>query len=136
MFGLKGMRTLKPIKDFDGYFITYDGKVFCNLGRGNRNRHKRVELYELKPRKTKNGYLRVYMRNTKTNKRVDRYIHRLVAEYFLDNPDNYKFVNHKDCNRENNHIDNLEWCTREYNNDYAMNKGFMTRDDKGRFKHK
>ena len=130
------MITLKPIKDFDGYYISKEGKVFCDLGKGNRNKEKRKELYEIKPRITKNGYLRVYMRNIKTNKRVDKYIHRLVAEYFLENPNNYKCVNHIDCDRTNNRVENLEWCNHKYNNDYAMKHGSMTRDDKGRFTHK
>lgn len=63
------------------------------------------------------------MRNTKTWKRMDRYIHRLVAKYFIENPNNYKVVNHKDCNRANNNADNLEWCTTQYNVRYAIENG-------------
>lgn len=81
---------LKPIKDFDGYFISDEGKVYCNLGKGNRRNGNTTSMYELKPRKTKNGYCRVYMRQISTGKRVDRYIHRLVATYFIPNPDNKK----------------------------------------------
>lgn len=42
-------------------------------------------------------------------------LHRLLAETFLPNPNNYGDVNHKDGNRDNNTLDNLEWCTRSYN---------------------
>ena len=49
---------IKPIKDFEGYFISDNGKVYCNLGKGNRKNGKTVELYEIKPRLTKNGYTR------------------------------------------------------------------------------
>ena len=59
---------LKEIEDFKGYFISTEGKVFCNLGRGNRDRDKTVPLYEVKPRLTKNGYARVYARQNSTNK--------------------------------------------------------------------
>lgn len=46
-------------------------------------------------------------------------IHRLVAEAFIDNPNDYKCVNHKDENKLNNRADNLEWCTYEQNNNYG-----------------
>ena len=49
-------------------------------------------------------------------------VHRLVAETFIDNPNSYKEVNHKDENKLNNDVDNLEWCTREYNVKYSILK--------------
>lgn len=122
-----------PIKDFDGYFISNDGKVYCNLGKGNRNRCKRCEMYEIKPRSARNGYIRVYMRQTSTSKRVDKYVHRLVAEHFISNPDSKPCVNHKDCNRANNNVANLEWVTHKENNSYTMQLNHMYRDEKGRF---
>lgn len=88
-----------PIEDFDGYFISNKGKVYCNLGRGNRRNGKTVPLYEIKPRPTKNGYMRVYMRRTSDNKRVDKYVHILVATYFIPNPENKKYVNHINTKR-------------------------------------
>ena len=45
-------------------------------------------------------------------------LHRLVANSFIDNPNNYKEVNHKDENKANNCVDNLEWCDRKYNMNY------------------
>lgn len=45
-------------------------------------------------------------------------VHRLIAETFIDNPDNLGFINHKDENKHNNNVSNLEWCTKQYNNTY------------------
>lgn len=47
------------------------------------------------------------------------YIHRLVAQAFIPNPDNLPCVNHKDENPNNNNVDNLEWCTQKYNCNYG-----------------
>lgn len=119
---------LKPIDDFDGYFISDEGKVYCNLGKGNKRNGKTVELYELKPRPTKNGYMRVYCRQISTGKRKDLYIHRLVAQYFIPNPENKKVVNHKNCKRDDNRVENLEWVTTKENVNYAMSLGNLKRD--------
>lgn len=128
---------IKPIEDFDGYFVSEEGKIYCNLGKGNRRDtgdSKRVPVYEIKPRVAKNGYMRVYMRNTVLNKRIDKYIHRLVAQYFVPNPLNKRVVNHIDCNRANNNSKNLEWVTTKENNAYSMGLGRLKRDkETGRF---
>lgn len=70
---------------------------------------------------TKNGtrYLAVnisiYDDNGKFAKQIKCYVHRLVAEAFIENPNNVSDVDHIDCNKENNHVDNLRWVTREEN---------------------
>lgn len=63
-----------------------------------------------------NGYKIVSL--NKNGESKNKYIHRLVAEAFIPNPNNYKYINHKDENKANNKINNLEWCTAEYNNTY------------------
>ncbi|MDE6946278.1 MAG: HNH endonuclease [Anaeroplasmataceae bacterium] len=63
------------------------------------------------------GYLDAHLR--KNGKRKHHKVHRLVAEAFIPNPDNLPIVNHKDENKLNNRLCNLEWCTYEYNNTYG-----------------
>ena len=66
----------------------------------------------------KDGYIRVNL--TAKNGKVKReYIHRLVAKAFIPNPNNYPQVNHKDENKQNNCVDNLEWCTAKYNSNHG-----------------
>lgn len=71
----------------------------------------------LKPQKNKQGYLFVIL--TKNNKPSAKYIHQLMAKVFIPNPNNLLFINHKDENKSNNSIENLEWCTISYNNNYG-----------------
>lgn len=68
--------------------------------------------------KDKKGYLVVRLYDN-SNHSKDYKVHRLVAEAFLPNPENLPQVNHKDENKENNCVDNLEWCTNEYNHNYG-----------------
>ena len=63
------------------------------------------------------GYYRVTLYHNKLHKRFFR--HRLVAKYFISNPDNLPEVNHKDGDKSNNHYSNLEWCTRNENEQHC-----------------
>lgn len=67
----------------------------------------------LKGTKDKLGYYRVILRRNVTYKAM--LVHRLVAEAFIPNPENLPYINHKDENPGNNIVDNLEWCTPQYN---------------------
>lgn len=124
---------MKEIEDHPGYFITDSGKVFCNLGKGNRGNGFTVPLYEIAPRYTKNGYARVCARNNKTGKRDDLYIHRLVATHFLESSPGKKYVNHKNCNRADNRVSNLEWVSAKENTAQTVNLKHIIRDSLGRF---
>jgi len=67
------------------------------------------------------GYMRVSFRMN--GKKVNKLVHRLVAETFVHNPNSLPMVNHKDCNRSNNNAENLEWCTSKYNRQYQESFG-------------
>ena len=71
----------------------------------------------LKPCKNAGDYFQVCL--NKNGKQKNFYIHRLVAQAFIPNPDNLPCVNHKDENKTNNNVENLEWCTHEYNVNYG-----------------
>lgn len=72
---------------------------------------------ELKPHKDKFGYLRVHL--VKNTKHKSCLVHRLVARAFIPNTNNLPQINHKDENKLNNYVDNLEWCTAKYNCNYG-----------------
>lgn len=101
---------MKDVKGYEDLFaITKDGKLWS----------KRTNRF-LKQTISKTGYYTVATKIggrggvTKCFK-----IHRLVCEAYNDNPDNKPFVNHKDGNKLNNHISNLEWCTSSENNKHS-----------------
>ena len=105
----------KDIKDYEGLY------QISNLGRiksfRRSTKFKCPDEYILTPTVANNGYMQVTFYKDKTKHKF--LVHRLVAKAFLPNPNNYPQVNHKDENRENNRVDNLEWCTAEYNNAYG-----------------
>lgn len=105
---------MKQIEDFDGYFITTDGKVFST------RKSKIPKQLSTKPDKI-TGYIFVMFNiNGKTYRKT---VHRLVAKAFIPNPDNKPQVNHIDGNKSNNDISNLEWNTREENMQHAYKTG-------------
>lgn len=110
-------------KDIEGYEGLYQ---ISNLGRvrsldriinfkNGRSRLFKGKIFNLS--KDTNGYL--YAPLCKNGKYKNKSVHRLVAQAFLPNPNNLPYVNHKDENKTNNCIENLEWCTPKYNTNYG-----------------
>lgn len=110
-------------KDINGFESIYQISNFgnvksCDKRVKNGNGYAVRKGKQLKPNLTKGGYYSVHL-YIGQRKREPKLIHRLVAEHFLSNPNNYPQVNHKDENKLNNRVDNLEWCTEKYNSNYG-----------------
>lgn len=92
-----------------------------------KNGHKRFYKEELKKPRLKNGYQ--FVRLSKDEKHTEISVHRLVLQTFKPNPNPelYTQINHIDENKENNRLDNLEWCTAEENNNYGTRKERATK---------
>lgn len=109
----------RPIKGYEGiYEISNTGSV-RNLRSDPKNRTYPYKI--LVPGKTVKGYQFVFL--SVNGKAKNRMIHRLVAETFIPNPDGLPEVNHIDGNKENNRVNNLEWCTRKDNLKHAVDIG-------------
>jgi len=110
----------------------YEGKYeVSNLGRVRSLSYNGTgEIKFLKQSTNKRGYKRVGL--CKNGKMKNCYVHRLVAITFIPNPNNHKEVNHKDENPANNNVNNLEWCTSEYNNNYGTRNKRAGESKKGK----
>ena len=111
------MEEWKTIEDFEDYEVSNYGNVRNKITKcliiGDINNF---------------GYYRVRLHKNKKTKRFFR--HRLVALYFLPNPNNYKFVNHIDGDKSNNTIHNLEWCSQSENEKHAFRTGLKRKTNK------
>lgn len=97
----------------DGYKVSNYGRVL-SLAKTTIRGRKYDKI--LSASKKDNGYYTVSINGN------NEYVHRLVAKAFIDNPNNLNEINHKDEDKSNNRVDNLEWCTKSYNvyNDYSI----------------
>lgn len=114
----------KPISGFEALYEVSDSGQVRSLTRiitdkaGHSYQHQGKVI---KPNKIKNGYLVVYLR--KEGRTYPKYVHRLVAEAFVPNPNNFPIVNHLNGNKQNCNAPNLEWATYSRNNQHAYDTG-------------
>jgi hypothetical protein len=114
------MEVWKDIIGYDGlYQVSNFGNVrsLDRLIDGRNGRFYMRKGSNLSTNTSGNNYVHVLLRINNKSKPFS--VHRLVASHFIDNADNLPEVNHKDEIRKNNHVDNLEWCTRKYNVNYG-----------------
>ena len=112
----------KDIPNFEGYYkISNLGRIKSVTRKAKvkilNNDYRTIKGQLISPAKTRDGYLKVSL--SKNHKRYYFKVHRLAAQAFIPNTNNYPCINHKDENKENNRVDNLEWCTVKYNCNYG-----------------
>jgi len=103
----------KQIPGFPMYFVCPNGDVFSTFNR---------KLLKISPGTKPSGYKFVGLREG--DEVMYRHVHRLVAITFIDNPNNLPEVNHKNGNKADNSVWNLEWVTRSQNAKHALDNGF------------
>lgn len=106
------MEIWKPIEGYNGRY------EISSFGRIKSYAQDKINGKIKNGNKTFKGYLTIVLYNSNGEKETVP-IHRLVAQAFIPNPNNYPQVNHIDENKENNHVENLEWCDNSYNVNYG-----------------
>lgn len=101
----------KDIKGYEGFY------KISNLGNIKSMRQGKI----LKPQDNSRGYLRIHLKSDNTEKVF--FVHRLVAEHFIEKKEGNNIVNHLDCNPHNNNAENLEWTTFKGNSQYMQKLG-------------
>ena len=104
--------------------VSNNGRIKCISYIGGLGWHggkcKKIRNKVLKTSENGNGYK--YVTVTVNGKRKHLYVHRIVAELFIENPDRKPYVNHIDYDRGNNSVENLEWCTPRENNQHSAHR--------------
>ena len=119
----------KPCPGFEEkYLISSHGRV---MGIGTYNTCKKGELIKLHKKHGRNWYVQARFYDNGRASTIE--IHLLVAKAFIPNPDNLPMVNHIDENKTNNHVENLEWCTNQYNVRYSNAKAVDVYTKDGEF---
>lgn len=103
--------TARIINGYDNYYATRSGYIISSIP------HNGTNIRFLKNGYINGGYNTVVLYENKKHRKF--LVHRLIAAAFIENPLNLEFVNHKDEIKTNNCVENLEWCTRLYNNNYG-----------------
>lgn len=112
----------KIIAEYPAYKITNDGRVLsCFKPNSSTITEEWRELKQVYDKSC--GYMIVTLCKGNGQGRQNKRVHRLMMEAFVPNPHNYSQINHKDGNKLNNSLDNLEWCTPKYNSQHSWALG-------------
>lgn len=108
---------MNKVKDFEDYLVSEDGNIYSNKYGKQRLMKQNVSK--------KDGYVRIKL--YKNNVKKTFLLHRVIADSFIPNPDNKKEVNHKDGDKLNNSVDNLEWVTPSENVIHSYKNGLQSK---------
>lgn len=109
--------------------LKYQGCEYCNFSISNAGELRNNSTSKvLKPSTNENGYYVFVVRLHQNGKKSGVVAHRAVAETFIDNPCKFPQINHKDGNKQNNNVENLEWCTCSENIRHAVKNQLLTTD--------
>jgi hypothetical protein len=126
----------KPVRGYEEqYVVDQFGRVYgvyrtTTVQDNGRIYEKPIAGKQMKQSMHPKGYKTVTL--TKDGKTKTVYVHRIVAEAFIDNPNNLPMVNHKDEDKTNNFVENLEWCSASYNRTYGKGTEKQARKLRGR----
>lgn len=126
----------KPIKGYEEHYeVDQFGRVYSvdrivHVDDNGREYDKPLKGKRMKQSVHTKGYKTVPL--TKDGKTTTHYVHRIVAEAFIPNPSNLPFINHKDEDKTNNFVENLEWCTEQYNATYGKARKKQAKKLRGR----
>lgn len=116
----------KDIPEFEGLYQASNlGRIKSvkRIAKKEYRNNRIVKEKIMEGTKNKDGYLKIHISNKERNINKCVFVHRLVAKAFIPNPNNLPQINHKDGNKLNNCISNLEWCTNLYNQQHAWKNG-------------
>lgn len=106
---------LRLVEGTDDYYVSYKGDIY--------RKYTETEYYKLKKYVNKQAYNYVYVTLIVDGKHKSFRLHRLVAKAFIPNPDNLPAVDHIDCDKTNNCVENLQWVTNSQNSKKAVKDG-------------
>lgn len=127
------MEIFKEIAGYPNYLISNYGRVRTKsrkvryIHSVTKKEHYRLtnDRFLIQYENKRTGYK--FIQPRVNGKPKNETIHRLVALTFIPNPNNYNIVNHKDGNKHNNKVENLEWCTDSYNHEHATKNGLKAK---------